>query len=280
MLYRLSISGLTLPLLFSLASACGGDGNDNPSTVDAAIILPNPEAEPTEFRITQMAILDPHPFATLVQPVDVNDVVNDSITESIEQDTSDPLDDVLDLNIALVFRPLDTTGAGSPMAITFPSCSSPLATTVCTQDSNTEVVDTTATNMASDCLDALPDTTSDYDVNLPIVPVPGPCFVSTAADITVNLGSVTLPLKGAQLAATFPGADPATLNNGLLRGFVTEADADTILIPEDVLLVGGEPLSALLLDEDMDTDPNNGQGWWFYLSFEAGAVEYVHPPTL
>lgn len=273
MIHRLSTSGLALALLFSLTSACGDDGGSDTPAIDAGMVEPDPEAEPTEFRITKMALLDPHPFA-IGGSFDVNSVVNDSITDSIETDASDPLDQILDLSIALVFRPLDTTATASAMAITFPDCSSPLATTICTQDDTTTVVDTTATNQSADCLDSIPDTLSAYD---PIVPVPGPCFVSSAVDITVNLGTVTLPLKGAQLAATFPSADPTTLDTGLLRGFVTQTDADTILIPADVALVGGEPLSALLLEEDMDTGPNNGPGWWFYLSFEAGLVEYVHP---
>ena len=272
MIHRLPISGLATALL-AFTLGCGSDSASDNTNIDAAMVEPDPMADPTAFRITKMTLLDPYPFAANGL-IEATQIVNDSIVESIEQDTSDPLDGVLDLNIALVFRPVDTTATATAMAITFPNCSSPLATTICTEDATTTVVDTTATNMSSDCLQEVPGTlTAEYD---PVVPVPGPCFVSSPVDITVNLGSVTLPLKETQIAATYSGADPTTLTTGLLRGFVTESDADTILIPDDVALVGGDPLSSLLLKADMDMGAGGQMGWWFYLSLEAGVVEYVY----
>jgi hypothetical protein len=40
-------------------------------------------------------------------------------------------------------------------------------------------------------------------------------------------------------------------------------------------VVGGEPVSALLLDEDKDSGPNGGEGWYFYLDFDAELVPYT-----
>lgn len=265
---------IALPLLLSLATACGGDSGDNGGNPTDGGGETTPDAdlnvEPTAFRITKLALLDPHPFA-INQSFDVVGVVNDSITAAVDGDAP-PEDGVLDLNLALVFRPLDTTAASAPMAITFPTCSAPLASTVCMEEATTTVINSVATNQASDCLDALPGTVAPYDP--PVVAVPGPCFVSSAVDVTVNLGTVTLPLKGAQVAATFDGAEPTTLSTGLLRGFVTKTDADAILIPDTVALVGGEPLSTLLTEADMDVEAGT-DGWWFYISLEAATVDYT-----
>ena len=49
-----------------------------------------------------------------------------------------------------------------------------------------------------------------------------------------------------QVAATYVGLPATDLNRGLLRGFLYESDADSIILPEDLDLVGGEPLSILL----------------------------------
>jgi len=64
-----------------------------------------------------------------------------------------------------------------------------------------------------------------------------------------------------------------------LRGFVREIDADQILIPPDVPLIGGQPLSALLpggagnCAAGDDRDMLNGEpGWWFYFAIEAERV--------
>lgn len=162
------------------------------------------------------------------------------------------------------------------MTISFAECSAPLASTSCTEDAMTNLVPATATNSSTGtCLDAMAGTTTIYDPPTPIVAVPSPCFTSSTVDVTVNLGTVTLPLKSATISATYSGSPATGLVTGLLSGYVTKADADLILIPEDVTLVGGDPLSSLLKTEDMDSGPGGEtMGWWFYISVEGGEVTY------
>ncbi len=285
MMNRLSAPATFLmALLMTLPMACGSDGGggdgDGGTTGDGDGGTAQPDADPnvvtTAFRVSKMELLDPH-TAAFGGGFDVTNIVNGTIEDNIDEDADQPADNVLDLNVSILFHPLDQVGASTPMTISFAECSAPLATTSCTQSATTELFPSTATNEASaTCLAEVPGTTTVYSPATPVVPVPAPCFSSGAVDVTVNLGTVTLPLKSAQISATYSG-DPATsLVTGLLRGYVTKADADIILIPDDVSFVGGDPLSSLLADGDMDDGPNGEtMGWWFYISVEANEVTYT-----
>jgi hypothetical protein len=274
MINRLSFPAtIAMALSMTLPMACGDDGGDDGGggAPDA-----DPNVVTTVFRASKMELLDPHPSA-IGGFLDVTVTVNDTIKESIEMDGDEPADNVLDLNVSILFHPLDQVGASTPMTISFADCSAPLASTTCTQTSMTTLVTSTATNSSTGtCLDAMPGTTTVYDPPTPVIAVPSPCFQSDAVDVTVNLGTVTLPLKAARISATYSGTPATGLMTGLLTGYVTEADADTILIPEDVIAVGGDPLSSLLADGDMDMGPNGEtMGWWFYISVEAQEVTYT-----
>lgn len=284
----ISPAKLALALLMMLPMACGSDGGGGGGTGTdggggggngdgggGGMVDANPSAPRTVFRASKMVLLDPHAFA-LNGAFDATGTVNDTIQDSIDKDGDDPADNILDLNVSIIFQPLDQVGASTPMAISFADCSAPLETTACTQTAASTLITSTATNDASStCLDALPDTTLPYDP--PVVAVPAPCFSSNEVDVTVNLGTVTLPLKSATIAATYSGSPATSLVTGLLRGYVTTADADNVILPDDLPFVGGMPLSALLKEEDKDPDPSgtpDNNGWWFYISVEAQPVTY------
>jgi hypothetical protein len=86
-------------------------------------------------------------------------------------------------------------------------------------------------------------------------------------------------LHDAQIAAKF-NADPATtLSNGLVRGFLSEADADATIIPPSNPLIGSQPLSSLLPGGSGNCEPHSDKdvdgdtvGWWFYFNFTAARV--------
>jgi hypothetical protein len=82
---------------------------------------------------------------------------------------------------------------------------------------------------------------------------------------------------------------PATeIRNGLIRGFLTEATANTTLVPEGTTgidSIDGEPISELLRGgvgscsqpspATGDKEMHNGMaGWFFYLNFTSAKVPY------
>lgn len=258
-------------LLAITLAACGG-GDDGGGGGDGGA-NGDPDAtpvEPTAFRIDNMTLSDPHAFA--LGAVDVTSNVDELIINGVMFDNDDPADGLLDLSIMPVFRPLATAEATTPLDIVFADCTAPQDTTTCMRTAMSDVVESTASNSASTtCLDVIAGTTGDYET---IVLPTAPCFSSDAETFTVDLGGVELGMIDARIAATYMGAEPTSMTNGLIRGYVTEEVADNAIIPEDTLLVGGEPLSSILKDEDMDTGPNGESGWWFYLHFTASTADY------
>jgi hypothetical protein len=226
---------------------------------------------PTAARLETLELRDPHLFA-LGGSFDVTTTVNDAIADGISMDADDPPDGQLDLSFLLVFRPWDLEASGGPIdAVAGANCAAPAGTS-CTPNAEATVVEATGTNGDATCLAPGAGTTGDYD---PSVTTPGgPCFSTDAHQVSLNLGTVALTLDNAQIAGTY-STSGHSVSNGLMIGFISEAAADAILLPEDLPLVGGDPLSSLLLEEDMDEGPGGVTGWWFYLNFTAGEVTYT-----
>jgi len=249
---------------------------------------------PTMFRMNDLDLRDPHVFINLLGCRDVTDTpiagfsVNGALQTNVQTDGSAPPDGLLDLSIAAVFRPLAQTAATSALEIQFPPCTSPLASTTCRRNPPTApAITATATNLpAGQCLGLIAGTTHGYS---PAVTTPsGPCFVSNPVTVTIDLAGIPVVLRDTRIAATYVGSPAANLVNGLLVGFISEADANTTMLPATLPLIGGQPLSQQLPGGDppganntncaafSDVDINNGvRGWWFYLNFTAPRVTYV-----
>ena len=103
--------------------------------------------------------------------------------------------------------------------------------------------------------------------------------------LELDLGdNAVLRLHDARLAATLDTqADPQTLSPGLIRGFVTEADADALDVnplTDDVILLssllpGGSNNCVDGGTDTMDTHPTLGDGWWIYSNFTADQTTYT-----
>jgi len=245
--------------------------------------------QPTAFRFTDMDLRDPHTFVDFLGCRDVTDTqlvgfaVNNEIQTGIQ--TDDDMDGILGLSIVAVFRPLGQALATSPLELYFPDCTAPMAGTTCTKSTSTSTTLSTATNLAAGtCLGALPMTLKPYTPAL--TAASGPCYSSDKETLTITLSGIPIVLTDAQVGATYTG-NPATGQvNGVVRGFISEADANATILPADLPLVGGKPLSLLLPGGDpagadkncatySDKDTNNGVvGWWFYLNFTATKVNW------
>ena len=235
--------------------------------------------EPTTFRITSLKLRDPQPHArVLFFCRNITGDVNDGVEDALGAD--DTGDGFLDLSALASLRPLAPDAASTELDIMLGQCTAPAPTDSCEPDPEAPRVVTTAFNQSEGvCLDATGSTASA--VNEPAAP----CFASASHELTVPFGDFEVTLSDAQLAASYDVTDGESprLRDGLIRGFISEADADALTLPEDVTLVGGDPLSQILpggsgncaSDDDRVTGPDGELGWYFYLNFEADVVPFT-----
>ncbi|MDQ3033211.1 MAG: DUF4215 domain-containing protein [Myxococcota bacterium] len=287
-------TGATIATDADCAARCGDGAVTAPETCDdggtasgdGCSATCTTEATPTAFRVSAMTLRDPHAFTSVFfSCLDITSNLNTQLGNAITMDGSDP-DTTLDLSIVHVFRPLDQRdGRTTPGHITFPDCTAPMSSTMCTLPAGAMQTAADATNTAvGTCLAALPNTTTTgWDSPNTVM---GPCYVSNIGDLTINLSSIPVILRQTSVAATYSGAPATQLISGLIRGFLTEADANATTIPGTVTLVGGMPLSAVLpggagccrgsttAGREMDTLADGTRGWWFYLNFTASVVPY------
>lgn len=250
--------------------------------------LPPPEP----FRVMDLDLRDPHVFVEINigiplcldftdDPIPVAEIsFNGSLETALTTDGD--RDGFLDQSLLFLFRPLELVGPGV-LELTGGLCTAPVETTSCAEDPEvpSTFLDTTGID-AGTCLETVPGTTSGYNpaVDEPTVP----CFVTLGQDLTLELQGLAVTLRDAQISATWVGDPVDELMNGLIRGFLRESDADQLLLPPDLPVIGGQPLSVLLpggsgsCASGDDRDQHEGEsGWWFYLNATAGSVPFVLP---
>ena len=253
-------------------------------------------AASTAYRFTDLDLRDPHLYVDYLGCRDITDntflgsSINSGLQTRIQSDSTH--DGLLDLSLLVIFDPLDQSAPGGALRFGESSCTAPLAGTVCgpAPSENLQSLSSANSTLGS-CLGELAGTT--YASYTPDVASPAaPCFVSDELpvfNLPLLLGT-PVPLRHVRVAATYSG-DPATaLVTGLLRGFLTEADANNTIIPASQALVGGQPLSVLLpggdppgtpiccsSHSDLDVGPAGESGWWMYFNFTAAPVPYSGP---
>ena len=240
----------------------------------------------TAFRFTDLDVKDPHIFVSVLGCNDVTNPslvpfsVNAELQKNIEMDNDGDGD--LDLSPTLVFRGFNQTAATQPVELHFATCT--VATqqnpTVCRPDTAAPIMATATFMSTGSCLGAAMGTVRPYSPA--VTASTGPCFVTDAVTVTIDLGGIPITLRDARIAATYVGNPATTLSNGLLRGFISEADANNTIIPMSFPIVGGRPLSSLLpggtnnCNSGDDRDTNNGvRGWWFYLNYPAARTAWM-----
>ena len=287
---------LTILLLANPLWADGGGFSDGFEIGDvsswSAFLGGPPITPPAPLRMTSFEIRDPHVFGDFPVPVGCFDFtdnpipiigapsINDSTATAIISD--DDLDGCLDFSLMLLFRPYEASGVGEIVDTRSGACSFPEATTSCHVDTSGTAERGAFDGLTSGpCLMALPGTTSGYSPG--ITEPSAPCFVTAADDFSlVFFADQPLPLRDTQISATTVGTAPDNLTEGLIYGFLREEDADTILIPADIPILGGQPLSILFpggsgnCAAGDDRDMHEGfNGWWFYVNFTAENVPWT-----
>lgn len=248
-----------------------------------------PIVAPTAFRISTLALRDPHAavFAIIVcldatdGPLSINEAIDDSLN------TSTLVPGTLDLSYLLLFRPLDQTSATGTVEFAVGDCTAPVGTTVCDLEAGTPTLPLTYMNSTSGgapCLAPVPGTLSGYTPG--VTTSSTPCFATVSTNLMLSLGGIPISLQSAQVSGSFVGNPATSITDGLLMGFISEAQAQAITIPATIAVVGGQTLASVLVggagncssNDDRDVGPDGvTMGWWIYLNFTAVPTTYVGP---
>lgn len=238
-------------------------------------------AQAARFRVVDMDLRDPHVFVNFLGCRDVTDdplvgySVNGELQTNIQTDGDG--DGYLDLSMLIEFLPLDQSQSTNLMVQGGAQCTAPMGSTQCGPIAPQQLAGDAALSQASPCLTFLAGTEHPY---VPaIASTSAPCFASPQGALTLDIGGIPVTLQDAQLAAAFVGNPAQVLNFGLLRGFLSETDANNTIVPSFIPLVGGQPLSSLLpggntncaAHSDVDFK-DDVRGWWFYLNFSAARI--------
>lgn len=218
--------------------------------------------EPRSYRVSVLTIQDPR--ITNSSGFDVTPEVNTALRNAVSMDGG--ADGFLDLSIVARFDPLDQDAASLPVVIDFARCTAPLASTTCMPITPTPSM--VFNQFSGECLGPLPGTIpTGRVVNTPSAP----CFrTDELASFPITLSGSVLRFQRTQLGAQYLGDPASRLVTGLVRAFLSEADAMSVVIG------GSTTLADNLRSIDRDT-VDGVVGWWFYLSFVAEPVPYTDP---
>ncbi len=233
------------------------------------------------FRLTEINVRDPHFYVdnAILGCLDGTALVNQEFNNTMNVDGDG--DGVVDLSFVLVFDPLDQNGSGDLDWIEA-DCSFPLVGTSCTAtDMAAPAEGTYVSDASAACLTPTPAELTDMYAPDPNTAA-APCFLGAYDTVIIELGGVVLPLQNAQIAGTYD-ADPAGgLVTGIMRGFLSEADADAAMLPMSLMDSTGATVVSELFPggagncaSHSDLDDNGGTaGWWMYVDFAATGVTY------
>jgi hypothetical protein len=241
---------------------------------------------PDAFRIDTIDLRDPHVFIPSLGCLDGTVLVNQLVAPQLNNDGDS--DGFLDLSIMALFRPLQEPPLlGSNLDIVLADCTPPTGAETCSPNGNTPQNVSYSTQSVGNCQDPLAGTfgmNNSTPYTPPITSTGPPCFKTLSVSISFPFGVFTIPLQDLRASATFVPPAPANLLiNGMLRGFLTETDANNIIIPPTIPLVGGNTLASLLpggtgscaTHTAKDIGPMSQTGWYFYLNFTAHRVTWT-----
>src|SRR5262249_23168797 len=118
----------------------------------------------------------------------------------------------------------------------------------------------------------LPQTSGNYDPAIDTTSAP--CFSTQTTTVTLPVAGLAIKLEDARVGARYQNGG---LVNGMIRGFVSEEQANSSILPDRLPVVGGKPLSSVLAGgndncsdkDDRDQGPGGARGWYLYLNFTA-----------
>lgn len=254
----------------------------------------------TVFRFSDLDLRDPHVFLPIALPPPLGTLCADFTDNAIPTTTisfngqiqqgyvsdTNPLDGTLDSSSLLWFRPLRQDGAVARVDNGSADCLAPSPPASCAASATAAAPTSYAYAAAASgtCLSALSGTIGAPPYNPAITTPAGPCFVTAPKTFVFDNQGTPITLIDAQLSGSFNGTPATAIQNGLLRGFLRESDAQQIIITNPSDPTQSYPLSSLLAggvgacSSRNDKDLYNGEaGWWFYFNYQAVPVSYTGP---
>ncbi len=262
-----------------------------PTVTDTA----TPTAIPDAFRVDSLSLRDPHIFVNLGLCYDITDPsflgisINELIADAITMDDPAAPDGLLDASILSVFRPLEQPPLPGAIAEIYTAdCTVPLGSESCSPGAAPPGIATYANQSSGTCATPIGGTTGPANAGPypPGIASPAaPCYASLPIDTTFDLAGIEIALEDVVQGATYVGTPATSLTDGLIIGFLSEADADLIILPATLPIVAWQPLSSVLPggtgscapDDDRDMGPGGEMGWYFYLNFTAHHVTWTGP---
>lgn len=241
--------------------------------IDAAV------PDPVYFRITQLWLRDPRFFLGTSDITDTpflgqsvnGTLIPNGLTMDYDGDT------YADVSFVLAFASVDPTAASSDLQLMDAHCVVPQLAGCIEHPSPGLFANFTAMNQAADsCLEPVAGSATSFTAASGEIPM-GPCFVTQEErDVVLDLNGIRLELTATRVAASYSGAGPDQLVQGLIRGFLTESFAQTVQLPSYLPVLGNTPLTDYLRVEEKDLaqSPTGADGWWVYLNFVAEPVRY------
>lgn len=249
-------------------------------------------ANEAAFRISELELISPRIVSdALFFCQDLTSTLNDSVIQ--------PALDDLSVNTIQTFTPLDPSAASSAWRAEFNAeCTPGTDPLECEPDADDPAVSTgTAINLsAGTCYTPIPAEVNERTGLPPYNPTANspaaPCYSTDVASVQLILSGITIPLKGATIAATYAGDPVDGLVNGVVTGFISQEDAATTTFSSGIPLIADLSLYSLLNGGDRevlgvpdacninfipadDADTfGNETGFRFFFNFAAEAVEW------
>jgi hypothetical protein len=245
---------------------------------------------PTAFALTSLELRDPHLYSGCNDATaEVNTLVSDSLSGDTSGGADGGVDGNLDLGFAFVFRPLEQTSASGNTQFVDAECLAPAPPASCSAATGTAGTRFGYDNVGTGtCLGVRANTTGGYTPGITVTTAGAAgCWLGQQqSSLRLNLAGIPLVFDTARMAARWDGSPAGNLVDGLIVGFVSEATAQTILLPEGL---GSPPLSTFLTGsgdhtctdtgfttDDSDVGPDGTtKGWWLYMNFTAVRVAWT-----
>ncbi len=234
------------------------------------------------LRIDSLALRDPHAFTPAPACIDV---VEGIAGIGLNSYAADSLADPAASTLFLTFANGDPAAPSDIVLVYRGHCDA--AGAVCQADPGhlDPLLVTQSLNLSAGICYQAPASTLTPEYLTPPASPAAPCFFTMPGALTIDLAGISVSLEAVTLAGEWgPDGLQSPVVTGVLAGFVSQQEAESIALPDTLPLVGGMTLADLLLNGDApggstcpgdDSDVRNGTpGWWLYFDFTAQPVSW------